>query len=445
MIKPNWADLGLLQNTKFLRFPPISFGILAALTPPKYHITYIDNDFQQIPYSDTWDLVCLTAATCQAFRAYSIAQKFAKLGVPTVLGGIHATMVPHESLQYCDAVVVGEAEEIWLKLLQDLENERMRGIYHSDHPLDLKKVPIPNHDLFNYRYYYPAIQATRGCPFNCEFCTDRMIHKPYRKRPIQNVIQELKSIRGKYFYFLDSNLFADAKYAKTLFKYMIKEKLNKKWWCQSSIFLGKDEELLNLAVESGLFAVQMGLESFSQTTLNETHKIQNKVKEFRQIVQNLNDYQVLNCPFFVFGFDTDKPDVFEKTVHFAKAIGIDNAAFWILTPFPGTALYNRLKSENRILSENWNYYDVMHCVFQPKHLSPTKLEEGLFFAYEKFYEDSFNPRNVLKRILSKTTFKVLKTAFNPYFHLLKFVISINKSLDRIKASVLNPGTNIKSN
>lgn len=424
-----------MQGSKFLRAPPLALGHLAMLTPPEFEVQIIDNDFEEIPYHSDWDLVGITATTPVVKRAYAVAQRFKKLKVPTIIGGFHSSFLPKESAKYFDSVVIGEAENLWQPILQDFQKGQLKKFYKDKNgspapPIVLKK------NLFNPKNYYSAIQITKGCTFQCSFCSIRKVYKQYRVMPIRHVLQNLYNIRGKNLYIVDDNLFCKDSYCIKLFKSMIESKLNKNWWVQAPTTIVENKKLLNLAVESGLIACQMGLESISQEALNNSRKFQNRVDSFRKIIKILHDYGVMVVPFFLYGFDTDTKEIFTQTVDFACDIGCDAVAFWILTPFPGTDLFDQYKNQERLLSTNWDLYDGYHCVFKPRNLSPKELENGLFTSFEDFYGRSFKLSSIMNRFKGKQMQRMLFKAPGLFYHIMKLIMSINTSINRLKCSLL---------
>ena len=241
---------------------------------------------------------------------------------------------------------------------------------------------------------------------------------------------------GKYFYIVDDNLFCDISYCTKLFKSIINANLNKKWWIQAPITLAENDNLLNLAVESGLITCQLGLESISQTALNSAHKYQNKVRDYKKIVKKFHDFGIMVVPFFLFGFDSDNKKIFSQTVDFAHDIDCDAIAFWILTPFPGTDFYKVLNNQNRILSFNWNFYDSYHCVFQPKNMSPEELENGLFQSFENFYGRAFKFGSVLNRFKGKQMRNMIYKAPKLFIQVMNLILNIKPKIAQFKNSII---------
>jgi radical SAM superfamily enzyme YgiQ (UPF0313 family) len=389
-------------DMKCTTMPAINLSLIAALTPKEHEINIIDEMVEKADYDNLdADLVGISVITPTAPRAYEIADILTARGTPVVMGGIHASLMPNEALKHVTSVVIGEAEEVWLKVVSDFKRGRLKRIYRAKKRTDLSKLPYPRRDLLkgNYGHLYKPVQATRGCPYRCDFCS---VHKffggTYRTRPVKDVINELKGMKNGFLNFVDDNIVGNRKYAKELFKALIPLKLN--WISQASLSVAKDDELLKLAAESGCDCLAIGFESVSQNSLYEAKKV-NRSYEYPKLIKKIQDYGIEIWGCFVFGFDFDKKDIFQKTIDFCNGNDIRIGQFTILTPFPGTALFNRLEKQKRILTYDWKYYDCAHCVFKPKNMSALELEDGLI----QFYKDFYSLKSVIRKIIKKATIK----------------------------------------
>jgi radical SAM superfamily enzyme YgiQ (UPF0313 family) len=362
--------------SKILFFrPPLTFPVLAALTPKEYSIELVGGGLQDINFDEKYDLVGISSITSSVSLAYEIADEFRKRDVPVVLGGYHPSGLPDEAKQHADAVVVGESEETWPELLKDFKNKKLKEFYFQSRPVDPKLIPSP-------RNIYPkgvgmGIQATRGCPFHCEFCSisHRKFGNIYHMRPIERVVEEVRAHPDKLFTFQDNSLTINAGYTKQLFN-EIKD-MNKKFFAYGNIdTLGKDEELLKLASEAGCVGWLIGFESVCQESLDSVGKTANRVSEYLSSVKKIHDYGMMIEASFVFGFDFDKSDIFMKTDEFVRKSEADIPFGLILTPYPGTSLFDRLEYENRILTKDWSKYNGRYAVFKPKHMTPEELLIG---------------------------------------------------------------------
>ena len=376
------------------------FPILASLTPKKHSIKVIEENSENIKNTDEFDLVGITSITQQAIEAYKIADKIRNNGSKVVLGGWHPSALPNEAKEHADSVVIGEGEDSWPKLLKDFEKGNMKPFYKQTSPVNLESLPPIDTRIYPKGSKFQIIKPTRGCPNNCEFCaiSNQPIRKKYRKTPIQDIIEDIKSRREKLFYFYDESLTVDVNYSKELFR-KIKD-LNIKFCALGNInLLGKDDELLKLANDAGCISWQIGFESISQTTLNAINKTSNKSKEYISSIKKIHDHGSAILGSFIFGFDTDTKDIFSKTNDFIAQADIDFPAAKILTPFPGTRLYERMEKEKRITTHDWSKYNLGNVVFKPKNMT----EDELFFNVKDTYDNWYRAPLILNRL--KTSLK----------------------------------------
>lgn len=375
----------------------LTFPILAALTPKKHSVELVEGDFDQIDFSKKYDLVGITVTTASAYPSYKIADEFRKNGSFVALGGYHPTALPQEAKQHADAVFIGESEDTWPRLLNDLENNKPKDFYELDCPVSAESIPIQRKINKNESGF--AIQATRGCPNRCEFCSisNMKFRHLFRKRPIEKVVEELKMHSGKSFAFYDDSLTIDSNYTKQLFR-AIKD-LNKNFISYGNIdVLGKDEELLKIAKDAGCTTWMIGFESVSPKSLKSAGKITNKVDIYEKHVKKIHEYGMSIIGFFVFGFDYDTIDIFGKTTEMIDQCEIDAPLPFILTPLPGTPLFTRLESEGRILTKDWSKYNLGNVVFQPKNMTPDELLTNAIETHKEWYKVSNNVRRILKSL-----------------------------------------------
>jgi radical SAM superfamily enzyme YgiQ (UPF0313 family) len=302
-----------------------------------------------------------------------------------VLGGPHVTLLPDEAQSHADAIFIGEAELTWPRFLAEFEAGNHRGRYSSEPPA-LDSAPMARPDLFHRRDHTAGVLfATRGCAYRCEFCTLAVMYRGrFRKRPVEHVAREYASFRGHVIILWDDNLAGDMEYAKALFRALAP---HRKWWSsQASLHVADDEEFLELAARSGCKQLFIGLESVSQASLNEASKAFNHVDDYARAIERIHAHGIAVQAGIVFGFDHDTEAIFEDTVDFLESAGVQNATFNILTPFPGTRLYDRLDVEGRILTRDWSRYNGRADVaFQPRRMSPETLLAGYRRANRRFY------------------------------------------------------------
>ncbi|PNX48604.1 MAG: hypothetical protein BV459_01990 [Thermoplasmata archaeon M11B2D] len=380
--------------TAFSILPTLQARELAAITPKQHKVSVVNERYHTIDYTILYDVVLINYVTSTAPRAYEIADTFRKKNRPVVLSGFHASGLPEEAAQHADSVLIGRNEYEWLTILTDIEQKKLQPFYHAppyDISLPLPPTPI---DLPGF-VMTGAVEATRGCPYHCEFCpeTNTPGGASFHKRPIPEVIAEIKAIPQKTLMFYDASLTIDAAYTKELFRQM--RGLRKKFFCNGNVdVLANDLELVRLSKEAGCIAWLVGFESIDQQTLEMTGKKTNIVDEYAQAVRNIHANRMAVIGDFIFGFDNDTHDVFSKTLQVIQALQIDVADFSILTPFPGTPLFQKLDREKRILTKDWRYYNMGHVVFTPKQMTPEELRQGVQQMYREFY----SPLPTMKRI-----------------------------------------------
>ena len=361
----------------------VNLPLLAALTPPGHTITIVEEAFAPDDIDQDVDLVGITVLTELALRAYQIGDVYRRKGVKVVMGGIHPTILPDEALEHADAVVMGEAEGIWPRLVSDAASGQMRRIYRAGTMTDLNGLPKPRRDLFpgtTGKGYIPipvGVETSRGCPYDCEFCCiGQTLGSQYRVRPVHEVIAEIESIDSPHLFFVDDALGLNRKTAKELFTEMIP--LRRQWLAQGTVSLAEDPELLDLMKRAGCLGLLIGFESVQKGTQDEVNKIKTLSIDFYEAMRRFHHegFGILGC--FVFGFDYENKDVFGQTLEFIMKSHMDCVQLRILTPYPGTRLYTRLASEGRLFVDDWwlRGYPPDTLLFQPKGMTADELISG---------------------------------------------------------------------
>jgi radical SAM superfamily enzyme YgiQ (UPF0313 family) len=372
--------------------PNLTFPILAALSPPDAEISFTDDLLTPIDLEKDLkevDLVGITVLTKTALRAYEIADGYRKKGIPVVLGGIHPTALPEEAKGHADSVVIGEAEEVWPSLIEDLGVGNLRPFYRQEGFTELSKIPRPRREILPRRGYFPldVVQVTRGCPFRCEFCSVRKFFgDTYRFRPISEVVEEVKSLRHHLIMFNDDNIIGNPFYSKELLRALIP--LKKKWIGQASLSGLRNAENVSLLAKSGCIGLLIGFESLSRSNLIRSQKYQNDPAEYREIIDRLHRSGITIWGSFIFGFDEDDSSIFEETVAFAIQTKLFSVVFALLTPYPETAFYQRVKEEGRLVQDQWwllERPEESAPFFIPKKMSSEVLREGWKRAWKEFY------------------------------------------------------------
>ncbi len=374
---------------KSAREAPLTLTTLAAIgqSVPDIEFHLIDESVDSVPLDFPADLVAISVLTGTARRAYALANHFRSRNIPVVLGGIHVTLLPDEASQFADSIVIGMAEKSWPQLLTDFQAGKLQKTYHEE-PDDTRYasgIPMPRYDLQrNSGYMMPyTVQLTRGCIHSCDFCTIPAIYKHFLRRPIPEIIENIKAIPSRRFAINDVSPFDDVEYAKELLRAMIP--LKKKWGALATTRITDDPELLNLLTRAGCQYLLLGFESLSQRALNGIYKGFNKSTDYAEVMYKLHQAKIVVQGCFVFGFDEDDKTVFAKTVEEVRRLKIDIPRYSIYTPYPNTRLFKRLEAENRILSYDWGDYDTMHVVIEPKQMTPVELYEGFRWAYRETF------------------------------------------------------------
>ena len=380
-----WKKFICEGSYKFF-IPCLTLQQLYALTPEEHSVDILDERIgRKIDFEKDYDLVAISFFISDAYRSYKIAEEFKKRNKTVVMGGYHPSLLPEEAKKYCDSVVIGEAEYIWPKLLDDYKKGDLKPFYKSLEPVKPEDIPPAKRDK-SKNYHYAAIQATRGCPNLCEFCS--ITHTKFghivRKRPIDHVIDELETIEQKRMHFYDPSMTSDPRYTKELFKKM--KHMDKKFTCNGNVnVLHKDGELLKLASEAGCKRWYIGFESFSQNNINIIGKKTNKIEEYKETIKNIRDYGMDMTGHFIFGYDSDGPDVFDKTLKKINEISLTTIEPHVATPFPGTPYFDRLDKEGRIITKDWSKYTMNQVVFKPGQMTAEELTMGMKQIKENFY------------------------------------------------------------
>jgi len=380
---------------KSIWFARLTLTTLASLTPPDIEVQITDENVEPIDFEEDADLVGVTGMVMHASRAYQIAQKFRQRGIPVVMGGPHASSCPVEAKEHVDAVVIGEAENVWKGLIEDLKNGCLKPFYKADAYCSMKGMPRPRLDLLRKEAYMTVncIQTTRGCPYQCDFChVTHFFGKTYRCRPVEEVIEEVQRLEGEFVVFIDDNIVGNRLYAKELFTRL--KPLQKKWASQASMNVTRDAELLRLASESGCVSLFLGVESLSSENLKDMNKGFNQVHQYEDAMKALHDYDIMILAGFIFGLDHDDEGVFERTLRFCERNHIELPSFFILTPLPGTRLFQRMDSEGRLLHKDWAQYNGATVVFEPKLMTVETLQRGFNWVCQEAYSWG----SILKRV-----------------------------------------------
>ncbi len=379
--------------------PPVTGIHLAAITPPEYEVEVVHQQVNKINYDTDADVIALSFFSGFAPEAYQIAHKMKQKGRIVIAGGPHVTFNQEEALQYVDAIVIGEAESIWKQLLADIEKNRLKPVYKGV-PIALNTIPTPRYDLLPNRFFIKrVVQATRGCPYSCSFCSVPALNPGFRMRPIENVLNDITFNRfsrwhqRKIVWFWDDNLTINRKYIKELLTKMIPLK---KWWLtQASLDIANDSELLDLMRKSGCIGVFFGIETFNLQSLKDANKKQNSINKYKLAIKQLHKRGIAVMAGIITGFDHDTQDSIIEIAENLKVIGIDVPFISVLTPFRGVALYNDLEKSGRLLANRgWEYYNGYNVAFKPKNMTYNELLQ----AHRELWRRAFSLRAVVRRL-----------------------------------------------
>jgi len=402
----------------------LNLPYVAAVTPPDVEVKIVDEAFEKVNLEEKVDLVGVTAQTPVAPRAYQIAGEFRKRGIPVVMGGVHASMLPEEALRHVDAVVIGEAEEVWPQLIEDFRRGQMKRIYQANGFVNPAGLPLPRRNLLNHKFYFPLklLETTRGCPHHCDFCgVSKFFGYRYRNRPIGEIDRELATLFEKgpvmnpfskkvlslfnrdlpYFlkrrllYIIDSNIAGDKQFALDLVS-LLKD-YDLLWYGHAPVSIAFDQKLLEGFSQSGCIAVNLGFESFSIKNLKTMGKRFNDPPHYADAVKRIHDHGIGIMGTFMVGLDDDDPGVFQRIIDFCIDSRLDWALTFIMAPYPGTESFLRLEKEERIFCGDWEKYDSLHAVYQPLLMSAEDLEKGM----RRIWKEVFSLSSIYKRILRR--------------------------------------------
>jgi radical SAM superfamily enzyme YgiQ (UPF0313 family) len=410
LINPVGRRSGLLLS-RFSTFSPLALAYVAAVTPSNWDVKIADENIDPFQFEEA-DLVGITAFTSNITRAYEIARMYRKRNIRVVIGGIHASMMPDEAQQFADAVVVGEVEGIWQKLLDDFENNRLERLYTGPRINFERSKILPRRDLLHPNYFWHSIQTSRGCPFNCHFCSvSRYLGSEFRQRHALDVLNELADIKGQYLAFVDDNLIGYSPESKNrtreLFSGMIEGGLNRKWWMQTSINAADDEHLIELAARAGCIFAFIGFETISKESLRDMKKginIKIGVQNYKKVVDAFHRYGIAVYGAFIIGNDHESSAYYKQLARFLVQSGIDIIQITLLTPLPGTGLMSELQKEGRLLyadyPHDWDKYRFSYMVHRPQDVQPQTIYIGNNYIKKNIYSFPNYPYRLVRSLLN---------------------------------------------
>ena len=431
-----------LMRTKDSIYPPLALGIVAALTPPDWEVEIHDENFEPFEYKEA-DLVGLTSLTATINRCYEIAAIYRENGVKTVIGGIHASMLPEEASKHVDSVVIGEAEYAWKQVIHDFEHGRLRKIYKTELP-SMVDSPAPRIDLYHNAYAFGSMQTTRGCPMRCEFCSVHTFNgSKYRLRPVEQAIKDFAAIPQDRIYIVDDNFVGYSKRARNhavdFFKGIAELGLKKQWAGSASMNIADDDEVLYWAAKSGCKLIFLGIESELIDQLEQSHKIVNLkigVDRYQEVYDKIHTHEISVLGAFIFGLENDTPETIENRTNYILGADIDIVQASMLTPLPGTDLFKRFEAEGRLLyhnyPEDWERYNYAEAVFKPQKMSPEEFEQIVFESWERIYSISSLKKKFMNTLKLTKNPLTAAWAFSSNLHLRNFVFEGTKEFLEMK-------------
>jgi radical SAM superfamily enzyme YgiQ (UPF0313 family) len=394
LIVPDKARTNFPKWKSLIAFPPLTMQVVAAQFPDDVEVHLYNESVQPVPVEGNFDLVGISINTATAKRGYDIAGSFKKRGIPVVLGGVHASVLPNEALEHGDAVIVGEAEGAFQDFFEDFKNGRIKQIYKNSSRFRFSDYRLPRRDLHKKTSFVEAsaVEASRGCGNNCGFCT----HLPYTPRRLEDTLKEIENLPGKFFTFIDLNIGQNTRSARQLFDAIAP--LRKKWFGETQQSSLLDEEYLSHAKRAGCIGLFVGYESINSNAVNEAGKGINNPDDYKRGVNLAHKYGILVKGSFIHGFDCDTKADFARTSRMAVNMNLDAAVFNVLVPYPGTRIFESMKLEGRLLytnfPEDWSMYERRKAVFRPRNMTAEELQEGVLSCWKDFY----SARSIAKRI-----------------------------------------------
>ena len=431
-MKVTLIKVSMLEGKGYDAMKPLIFSIFDAITPEDIDIEYIDERIEDIPEKIDSDVIALSVETFAARRAYNIAKKYKTEKNKIVIGGFHATALPDEALEYCDTVLIGDAEETWPEYLEDYKKGKTKDKYSGNNRSNLTKIDF-NSKAFEGKKYNKIglVQFSRGCKFNCDFCSINSFYNcSVRQKSLDLIVEEIKNIKEKIMFFIDDNIFLNEKSAIELFEAI--KPLKKKWACQISIDVAFNDKMLKIMKDSGCILVLIGFESLNTDNLKRMNKVANlKIERYEEAIKNIYKHNLMIYATFVLGYDYDTRESIEATLKFSMDNNFAAANFNPLIPMPGTKLYSRLEENGKLIYSKWWLepgYKYGDTAFYPESMTPDELKEGC-----KHIRYEFNTyKNIFKRLFRN------KVYYNPIRAMVFLLLNIisRKEIHRKQGKVL---------
>ncbi len=393
VIQPKMNKRPMDTDLKTRMAPPLALLTLMSLTPDGHEVIMCNENVDKIDYHCGAEMVGITITLDVMPRAIQIAKKYRRLGIPVVAGGIHVTSNPEKCIPHFNAICIGAAERVWTRIIEDAAHDRLQQVYHDMADFRGDEIVSPAyHKIDKGGYLYTNVVTTsRGCPNRCDFCYNSCKNRIYVQRPIINVLNDIKALRTRHILFIDDNFIGVPSYTRELLGHL--RGMDLKWSAAVTAKIADYPDLLDLMASTGCQSLFIGFESINNSSLQGVHK-DNRFEKYERLAAEIHRRGIMINASMVFGLDGDEPNVFRRTLDWLVKNKIETLTSHILTPYPGTELYHRMKDERRITDSNLTKYNTSHVVFRPKGMTAEELYEGYLWIYREFY--SF--RNILRRM-----------------------------------------------
>jgi len=434
------AESPFWRPIKYSLFPPLGLATLAAFLSPDDEIDLQDQHVENLDLNDEPDLVIIQVYITNAYRAYKIADHYRTRGAHVLLGGLHVTALPEEAIQHADSIFLGPAEESFPRFLHDFRNKKPQKVYRSTIRTLYGLPPVRRDLIKRHKYLVPnSLVVTRGCPHHCDFCYKDAFFKggkSFYTQLVDDALSEIDRLPGKHLYFLDDHLLGNPHFASELFEGM--KGMGRVFQSAATIDSIMKGDLIEKAAEAGLRSVFVGFETFSSENLKQSNKKQNMTRNYSEAVERLHSLGIMINGSFVFGLDYDDKDVFRRTVDWGVENAITTATYHILTPYPGTRLFQHMEAVGRILTRNWDLYDTRHVVYKTHGLTAKELETGYNWSYKEFYKwtnilDASFKHDSAKHILKHLFYTGGWKKFEPLWNFIIKTEGLNKMLPLLES------------
>lgn len=412
LIQPKMEKRPMDTYIKTRMAPPLGLLTIANLLRESHRISIENENIQKIIYEDKPDIVGITVTVDTFPRAIKIATEFRKRGIPVVAGGIHITTAANTIPEGCfDVLCIGMAEGTWPYIMRDLADGCLKNKYICSGKLTGKDIVSPAYDMIDFKSYLycNVVHTSRGCPYQCDFCYNSSASHYYRNRSVEDVIKDIRTINSHHIMFIDDNFIGNPSWTRMLLKEL--KPLHLKWNAAVSANILEMLDLLDEMKECGCQSMFIGFESINEKSLQDVHKNQNVVNKYEELVHAIHSRDIMINASFVFGMDSDTSEVFQSTLNWIVEHKIETVTSHILTPYPGTALYERMTANGQIVTSDLSLYNTSHVVYTPKNMTEGELYQGYLWIYKKIY----SYRNILRR-MPKAKNKILPyLAFNLFY------------------------------